>query len=451
MIYRLWIWVLLPAIAAILVIGCDSDYSSPPSEPGLSQPNPPQPLVVTPSPTPSAQPQAKLAAPDAPDSQSNAQVSQMLETMANKGYNKSSQGIWLQTEDTLLANHQGTVPLPAASLTKVATTLAVLDILGPKHQFITEIGYTGTLQNGVIQGDLVITGGQDPFFVWEDAIALGNALTDLGIKQVMGNLIIVGSFYMNYEEDPAIAGDLLRQGLNVQLWPDSAYVEYENLPENTPQPEVKTTGLVKTVKTAPTGVKPLWRYSSLPVAQLLKKMNQYSNNPMAEMFANIVGGAPVVVQKAVSLTGVPASEIKLVNGSGLGEENQLSPRAAIALFLAIQRLLEPQGLTLGDVMSIMGEKEGILVSRPLPKFTVLKSGSLYAVSTLAGALPTQEKGIVWFAILNGGSYYEELRVEQEAFLKQWVNQWGAVSSLPTELTPKLSPPSGSRIERLANR
>ncbi|MDJ1173829.1 D-alanyl-D-alanine carboxypeptidase [Roseofilum capinflatum] len=446
---------LLPAIAAFGLIGCESEdaFIPPAPPPDVSQPDvPPTPEVVTPSPSPSptpvAQPTTQLAAPENPDPQVNAQVQQTLDTMANKGYPKASQGVWMQSGETLLANHQGTTPLPAASLTKIATTLAVLDTFGPKHQFVTQIGHTGTLENGVINGDLVIIGDRDPFFVWEDAIALGNALTNLGIKQVTGDLVIVGSFYMNYEDNPKTSGALLRQGLNVQLWPNQAYLQYETLPDDTPQPEVSASGLIKTVTTAPANLKPLLRYSSLPVAELLKKMNQYSNNPMAEMFANMVGGAGLVSQKAATVAGIPPAEIKLINGSGLGEENQMSPRAAVGLFLGIQKILQPHQMNVADVVAIVGQDEGILRSRPLPKFAVVKSGSLYVVSTLAGALPTAQNDIVWFALLNGGSYYEDFREEQETFLNQLVSQWGAVSSLPEDLQPGLSPTSGSRIENV---
>lgn len=446
---------LLPAIAAFGLIGCESEdaFIPPAPPPDVSQPDvPTTPEVATPSPsptpTPVAPPTTQLAAPENPDPQVNAQVQQTLDTMANKGYPKASQGVWMQSGETLLANHQGTTLLPAASLTKIATTLAVLDTFGPKHQFVTQIGYTGTLNNGIIEGDLVIIGDRDPFFVWEDAIALGNALTNLGIEQVTGDLVIVGSFYMNYEDNPKTSGALLRQGLNVQLWPNQAYLQYETLPDNTPQPEVSASGLIKTVTTAPTNIKPLLRYSSLPVAELLKKMNQYSNNPMAEMFANMVGGAGIVSQKAATAASIPPAEIKLINGSGLGEENQMSPRAAVGLFLGIQKLLQPHQMTVADVVAITGEDEGILRSRPLPEFAVVKSGSLYVVSTLAGALPTAQNGIVWFAMFNGGSYYEDFREEQEAFLNQLVRQWGAVSSLPEDLKPGLSPTSGSRIEKV---
>jgi len=67
-----------------------------------------------------------------------------------------------------MANHQGTVPLPAASLTKIVTSLAALKTWGPAHQF-------GLVQPACkrwsVAGDLIIQGSGDPFFVWEEAIA----------------------------------------------------------------------------------------------------------------------------------------------------------------------------------------------------------------------------------------------------------------------------------------
>ena len=112
-----------------------------------------------------------LASPDNPDPATQQKIEQYFKGFAAKGFTKQNQGIWIQAGNTLLANHQGTVPLPAASITKVATSLAALETFGPDHQFITLIGATGPIQNGVLQGDLVIQGGEDPFFVWEEAIA----------------------------------------------------------------------------------------------------------------------------------------------------------------------------------------------------------------------------------------------------------------------------------------
>jgi D-alanyl-D-alanine carboxypeptidase/D-alanyl-D-alanine-endopeptidase (penicillin-binding protein 4) len=386
-----------------------------------------------------------IASPDNPDPATQQKIEQYFNGLAAKGFSKENQGIWIQTGNTLLANHQGTVPLPAASLTKVATSLATLSTFGPDHQFITLIGTTGPIQNGVLQGDLVIQGGEDPFFVWEEAIALGNFLNQMGIKQVKGNLVITGKFYMNFEFDPLKSGNLLKQGLNAQIWPPEARTQYLTLPPGTVQPQVAIAGSVQVSPSTPSNVRPLVRHYSFPLAELLKKMNQYSNNTMAEMLANAVGGAQIVSYKAASAAGVPQSEIILVNGSGLSELNRISPRAACAMFLALERYLQPHNMSVGDLFAIVGQDEGILNQRQLPPLTVVKSGSLDAVSALGGALPTQQQSTVWFATMNVGNNLEGFRAQQESLLKDFVNQWGAVQSLPAELKP--NPARNSKTSR----
>lgn len=376
-----------------------------------------------------------LAPPNNPDPATQQKIEQYFNGIAAKGFAKKSQGMWIQAGNTLLANHQGTVPLPAASLTKVATSLVALSTFGPDHQFITQIGATGPIQNGVLQGDLVIQGGEDPLFVWEEAIAIGNLLNQMGIKQVKGNLVITGRFYMNFEFDPLKSGNLLKQGLDAKVWPPAAQTQYQTLPPGTPKPQVAIAGSVKVTPSTPSNVKPLVRHYSFPLAELLKKMNQYSNNKMAEMLATSVGGAKLVAFKAAQAAGIPQTEIILVNGSGLSPLNRISPRAVCAMFLAIERKLQPHNMTVGDLFAIVGQDKGILEQRKIPPLTVVKSGSLDTVSALAGALPTQQKGTVWFATMNGGKNLEGFRVQQEALLNDFVNQWGAVQSLPPELTP----------------
>jgi len=233
--------------------------------------------------------------------------------------------------------------------------------------------------------------------------------------------------------------------LNAQIWPSEAQAQYQTLPPGTAQPQVAIAGSVQVKSSNPSNMKPLVRHYSFPLAELLKKMNQYSNNLMAEMVANAVGGAKVVSFKAAEAAGVPQSEIILVNGSGLSELNRISPRAACTMFLAIERYLQPHNMTVGDLFAIVGQDKGILEERQIPPLSVVKSGSLDVVSALAGALPTQQKGTVWFATMNVGNDLEGFRAQQESLLKDFVNQWGAVQSLPAELTP--NPARNSKTSR----
>ena len=58
-----------------------------------------------------------------------------LANAASHGSAQDAQGVWLQSAESVLLHHRGSVPLTAASLTKVATTLAALRTWGPLHRF----------------------------------------------------------------------------------------------------------------------------------------------------------------------------------------------------------------------------------------------------------------------------------------------------------------------------
>lgn len=240
---------------------------------------------------------ALVLAPD-PNPDALATIQQYLKGVEALGLVRANQGIWMQSGPLLLANNNGTVPLPAASLTKIATSLAALKTWGPDHQFETLISATGPVKDGVLQGDLIIQGSGDPFFVWEEAIALGNSLNQLGINRVTGNLAIAGNFAMNYKSDPYIAGELLKQALNAASWSPAATAQYFRLPPGTPRPQVAISGTVQVASLPNPKQFLLLRHRSLPLSQILKEMNIYSNNEMAEMLAQLLGGAQVVQQQA---------------------------------------------------------------------------------------------------------------------------------------------------------
>ncbi len=363
------------------------------------------------------------------------QVETYLAQLAHRGFPPTAQGVWLQSGDQVLAAHQGSTPLPAASLTKVATTLASLHQLGPEHRFVTLLGTSGSVTNGVLQGDLWVLGGEDPLFVWEEAFAVGNMLNAHGIRQVRGDLVLAGRFYMNFFPDVARSGALLQQGLNARRWPPEAEAQFQTLPPGTPRPEVEILGLVRVADGIPPAGQTLVRHESPPLIHLLKLMNLYSNNLMADMLADAVGGAAKVAQISQALTGIPAEELQLINGSGLGLENRISPRGNVALFQAIQSLLSKQDLSLADAFAIVGQDVGVLERRLLPAILIAKSGTLNAVSTLAGVLPT-EQGDIWFALMNGGTDLVGFRTQQGQFLSQLQSQQRVPASLPAHWIPK---------------
>jgi D-alanyl-D-alanine carboxypeptidase/D-alanyl-D-alanine-endopeptidase (penicillin-binding protein 4) len=370
-------------------------------------------------------------------------VQQYLDELTALGLEPERQGIWLQSDFQVLGDHQGNVPLPAASLTKIATSLVALKAWGPNHQFETQIGTTGFIQGSVLKGDLVIEGGSDPLFVWETAIALGNALNSLGIQQVTGNLVITGEFAMNFERDPQIAGELLKQALNARNWSPDATYYFQNLPAGTPKPQIEIAGVVQVATQAPALQQQLLSHASYPLVQLLKQMNIYSNNEMAEMFARALGGGSTVARQAAWFAAVPPQEIQLVNGSGLGQENRIAPQAVCAMFTAIQAELKrwrsPSGspYTIADLFPIAGMDKGTVEERKIPATAVVKTGTLSDVSALAGVLPTRDRGLVWFAILNRGDNIDSLRNYQDQTLQALVRKWGTPITAPLAIAPTL--------------
>ena len=379
-------------------------------------------------------------------------LEQYLSRLAANRMFPESQGVWLQTtHGELLVNHQGNIPRSAASITKVATSLAALSIWGPQHQFETLIATQGQVVNGVLDGDLIVVGGDDPLFVWEEAIALGNALNRLGIRQITGNLVLTGNFSMNYKSDRQKSGELLKQTLNRELWSKDIADIYQKMSSNSskpiPQPKVAIAGQVIVSREQIPNTTLLIRHYSLPLTELLKRMNIYSNNSMAEMMASALGGAEVVQKIAAREAGVPPEQIQLINGSGLGQENRISPRAACGLFMAVQNYVRSEGINIGDLFPISGRDGGTLEDRNVPAGSVVKTGSLWNVSALGGVLPTRDRGLVWFAILNGGGdYIWGFRDEQDNLLHDLLKQWNKPQSPPPEITRH--PPSNPEFARL---
>ncbi|MGD1858471.1 MAG: D-alanyl-D-alanine carboxypeptidase [Leptolyngbyaceae cyanobacterium] len=375
---------------------------------------------------------------NAPDPEAKEIVRNYLTNLAEQGFPIEEQGLWVQTGGTAIAVHQPYQAMPSASLTKMATTLAALETWPIDHRFETTIGYTGTLENGVVNGDLVIRWTGDPYFVWEEAIALANTLNQRGIQQVTGNLVILGEFAMNFEPDSYRSGELFMQAVDVSRWSDEVYYVHSTMPANTPAPSLAIAGEIIVQPLATNPLTPTWlvRHKSLSLAPLLKAMNIYSNNEMAEQFARAVGGSGTVAAKASEKTGVPIEEIRLINGSGLGIENRLSPRAVVAILLDIQRQLQAHDLSISDVMPVFGQDEGTLIYRELPNQAALKTGTLNTVSSLAGYFPTRDRGPVWFSIQNWGGDLELFRAQQDALLLALQAHWGAAPP-PNTFAPKI--------------
>lgn len=94
------------------------------------------------------------------------------------------------------------MPRSPASTLKVLTTLAALDALGPAHVWHTQALFHGELGNGVLDGDLILRGGGDPYLTLERWWEFTRQLRRTGLRSIRGDIIIDDTAYALPPEDP---------------------------------------------------------------------------------------------------------------------------------------------------------------------------------------------------------------------------------------------------------
>ena len=107
----------------------------------------------------------------------------------------------------IISSYNENASLIPASTTKLLTTETALNLLGENFRWITQLEYSGTIEDGILNGNLYIVGSGDPSLgtnkagaysyreIISDFIA---AAKDKGIKKINGDIIIqTGVFKLN--------------------------------------------------------------------------------------------------------------------------------------------------------------------------------------------------------------------------------------------------------------
>ncbi|MFF7162562.1 D-alanyl-D-alanine carboxypeptidase/D-alanyl-D-alanine-endopeptidase [Streptomyces sp. NPDC008086] len=79
--------------------------------------------------------------------------------------------------------------LMPASNTKLATSAAAMEILGPEYRFTTDVLATGRRHGSVLRGDLYLRGTGDPTLLADDYDELAARVAAAGIRRVDGRLL----------------------------------------------------------------------------------------------------------------------------------------------------------------------------------------------------------------------------------------------------------------------
>jgi D-alanyl-D-alanine carboxypeptidase/D-alanyl-D-alanine-endopeptidase (penicillin-binding protein 4) len=346
------------------------------------------------------------------------------------------QGVYVEAEDgTVLVAQGESRPVHPASVTKVATSLALLQKLGPNYRFETQFLARGPVIDGSLDGDLVVRATGDPSFIFENAFLMLRKSHEQGLREIKGGLKVEGTLIFNWKTDPT--GQRLKRALQ-GLDGSEAWVAIGE-----PSHRLKDVALrfgATQLQTTPE--KTLVENRSPPLMTILKALNSYSNNVFHPLSDSIGGPGAVEALVRSHLPPPLRSEVIITNAAGAGELNRLSPRAAVGILWKLRKQLRAQGHELPSVLPVNGLDVGTLEKRldeePYRGCIVGKTGTFGSVgaTALAGVLHTRKYGHVAFAVLNHWLPVPEARHRQDVFLRALID---ATSARPWNYVPDEKP------------
>ncbi len=119
------------------------------------------------------------------------------------------------------------VAMNPASVMKLVTTYAALELLGPAYRWKTEAYTTGPVREGVLDGELVLKGYGDPKLDLEAFWILLRALRGKGLRDIRGHLVLDRSHFERAPGDAArFDGDAFRP---YNVLPDALLVNFKSL------------------------------------------------------------------------------------------------------------------------------------------------------------------------------------------------------------------------------
>lgn len=344
-------------------------------------------------------------------------------------------------------------PTVPASVTKLATGVAVLAARGPAYRIPTRA------VAGANPGEVVLVGGGDPTLaVDKNGFYPGAArLDDLAaqVRNALGGtaptrVIVDSSRYTGPVHEPGWDADIPTGGFGAAITAlmtdgarrDAAHArrtaeETNHAAERVPQPDLtagrqfaKLLGLpagtpVKrgtapapassSAAGAPAPGTELGKVESLPVVRLVDIMISDSDNVIAEAMARQVAlakgqpgsfaGGAAATDQVLGELGLPAGEITLADGSGLSRTNRISPSLLTDLITLAGNGSHPElaaifgGLPVGGWSGTLGERYQASTTKAGAGVVRAKTGTLTGVNAIAGLVTTADGRLLTFAVL----------------------------------------------------
>ncbi|MBE3091090.1 MAG: D-alanyl-D-alanine carboxypeptidase [Candidatus Atribacteria bacterium] len=334
----------------------------------------------------------------------------------------------LNTQEVLFSHNEDKLFTPA-SLTKIFTLLAALEMLGEEYAYPTSFYFSSTVP-GEINGDLYIIGSGDPTQSPEVIIKIADDLVQkFSIRHISGDIVLdnskflpeefLGRGWMWDDKNPLI-GALTVTGYKINEKQNSYLNTMPLLWGNIFSQElskkgVKIKGDIRIGK-IPEDLKVKYIYYSDTLDKILAYMMKKSDNQIAENIfrtlaqANNPEEASTVARTIASLEEVIDTALGLkwgkdyilVDGCGLSEYNLTTPAHLVK---AITYLYQKYDFKILDYFASTKEK-GTLKERL--SFQVWgKTGTLSSASALAGLLQTKNMRWVVFCLMENNFIFIE--------------------------------------------
>jgi D-alanyl-D-alanine carboxypeptidase/D-alanyl-D-alanine-endopeptidase (penicillin-binding protein 4) len=325
--------------------------------------------------------------------------------------------------------------LAPASNEKLFTTVAALETLRPGFRYETTLRGAGTRTGATYHGDIFLVGSGDPTLTSGGLKTLAKRLRQSGIRHVGGRILGDESIFDRVRfgpqwktsfygtESPPLSGLSVNRNLapNGHMLPYPALSAARLMRQALIDQGITVSGKAATGK-APFGATELSSVNSKQLWMILRTMDRYSDNFMAEMVLKAVGalgggkgttaGGLAVAQSVLQeMIGEDAKNLHLVDGSGLSSANRATS-SAFAELLARTATDPTLGPPLRQALAIAGVN-GTLRDRPSGQGRVLaKTGTLDGVSSLSGYATTQSGQRFAFSILMNGRYLSDWQAHE---------------------------------------
>ncbi len=314
----------------------------------------------------------------------------------------------LQTGKDVCRFNETTSLIPA-SIMKAVTIAALLQETGPQWRYVTEVSHDGRIKDGVLEGNLIITGACDPTldapcdppsaeFLSETLAALRQA----GIREIVGKIFIDSDAFAGPACPPTWAsGDLPHSygtGSHALNWRGNASGKKA---VSDPQAQFmrELTAALKGEGVAVTGLKmpdtkrhTLLKHESAPIEDIMRSCMMRSDNLFAESmlrtYSVLRGGDGSTASGAELETErwrkekMPLEGVRIVDGSGLSRTDRVTAR-----FMASVLRKMKDNVEYASFLPLAGQEgtlKNFLAETPLDSYIAMKTGSMNGIQCYAG-------------------------------------------------------------------